>query len=384
MSKGNKDGSQSTESGAATNVPSDQNRESGMAGSNAASAPVILGATEAGSDHSHSHEEQAFEGEETPNDGEGARAEVGDESEGDSDGQRASTCGNRDVGLGFCIPNSDRSQCRGMILGGCDDGGLCCVNHACGSSDEPNVMCLTISDCEGREGRRRPGADDNCPQIGNVGCCVGPPSQSPANESRACESSEECGEQERCTDGQCVDEEREDTGDSEERPEPEPELPAAQTLAELIAQNPDLRQAAVRMNSEREYRNLLNNPDQTLTVFAPNDNAVERVLAQLLTDASLLSEVLSIHIVDRVVNLAEAGDGVGLLPTLHPTVRLRTGTVEGSFWIDTIPENPNGVATIVSEAIEASNGILYIVDTVLFPPGERVDDAEGSDQRTQE
>jgi len=99
------------------------------------------------------------------------------------------------------------------------------------------------------------------------------------------------------------------------------------------------------------------------TVFAPTDEAFaalpEGTLEGLLADQAKLQAVLLYHVVPGdvraadVVNLTEATTARGA------TVPI---TVDG----DTVMV---GNATVVQTDIEASNGVIHVIDTVLLPPG---------------
>lgn len=96
------------------------------------------------------------------------------------------------------------------------------------------------------------------------------------------------------------------------------------------------------------------------TVFAPTDEAFARIpaadLDALLADKDKLTAVLTYHVVPGNVMAAEVA---GLTSA---------ETVQGSeLTIDT----SNGVmvdsATVVKTDIEASNGVIHVIDSVLMP-----------------
>lgn len=105
------------------------------------------------------------------------------------------------------------------------------------------------------------------------------------------------------------------------------------------------------------------------TVFAPTDDAFA-ALPDGLLDALLLPEnqetlqsILTYHVVSGEVFAADVTTG-------------DVPTVEGStFAVDTSEGVVlNGTANVTATDIEASNGVIHVIDSVILPPG--VDPAE--------
>ena len=99
------------------------------------------------------------------------------------------------------------------------------------------------------------------------------------------------------------------------------------------------------------------------TVFAPTDEAFaklpEGTLEALLADGEALTKVLTYHVVsgavkaETVVTLSEATTVEG-----SPVkIELRDGGVV-----------LNGTAKVTATDIEASNGVIHVIDTVILPP----------------
>lgn len=97
------------------------------------------------------------------------------------------------------------------------------------------------------------------------------------------------------------------------------------------------------------------------TVFAPTDEAFAKLppgtVEELLEDPEALANILTYHVVSGKVM---AADVVGL--TAAPTVQGQelTVTVEGTK----VMVND---ATVVITDVEASNGVIHVIDTVLLP-----------------
>lgn len=104
----------------------------------------------------------------------------------------------------------------------------------------------------------------------------------------------------------------------------------------------------------------LNGPGP-FTVFAPTDEAFAKLPAgtveALLQDKDRLTSILTYHVVPGKVM---AADVVGL--TSAPTVNGQEATIKvdgNTVMVDN--------ATITSTDIEASNGVIHVIDTVLLP-----------------
>ena len=106
------------------------------------------------------------------------------------------------------------------------------------------------------------------------------------------------------------------------------------------------------------------NGEGPLTVFAPTDDAFAAALAdlglsaeELLADTDLLTSVLTYHVVAGEVKSTDLSDG------------MTAATVNGA---DITVDLSDGVmindATVVTADIEASNGIIHVIDSVLLPP----------------
>ncbi len=101
--------------------------------------------------------------------------------------------------------------------------------------------------------------------------------------------------------------------------------------------------------------------DGPFTVFAPTDAAFaalpEGALEGLLADREALTRVLTYHVVagevtsDQVVNLDSAETVAGL--TLPIEVR------DGEVFV--------GGAKVVTVDVQASNGVIHVIDSVLLP-----------------
>jgi uncharacterized surface protein with fasciclin (FAS1) repeats/outer membrane protein OmpA-like peptidoglycan-associated protein len=104
------------------------------------------------------------------------------------------------------------------------------------------------------------------------------------------------------------------------------------------------------------------------TVFAPTDEAFEALdpdlLAAVQADPDLLAQVLQYHVVAGEVRAADLSTGsVDTLQGEELDV-----TVGDSVTIDA---DGSATATVVMADVEASNGVVHVIDTVLIPPSLR-------------
>lgn len=99
------------------------------------------------------------------------------------------------------------------------------------------------------------------------------------------------------------------------------------------------------------------------TVFAPTDEAFaklpEGTLESLLADPEALKAILLYHVVegkvtsDQVVDLTEATSVEGSPIAIK--------VMDGKVML-------NDSATVVTPDVEASNGVIHVIDTVILPP----------------
>ena len=121
------------------------------------------------------------------------------------------------------------------------------------------------------------------------------------------------------------------------------------------------------------------NSDGPFTVFAPTEEAFSAALAalgltaeDLLADTELLTAVLTYH----VLPVAAPAETVLTLDGQSVT------TVNGADVAITIDGGTVMVnnATVVAADIEASNGVIHVIDTVLIPPAPEPDDTDATDE----
>jgi uncharacterized surface protein with fasciclin (FAS1) repeats len=103
-----------------------------------------------------------------------------------------------------------------------------------------------------------------------------------------------------------------------------------------------------------------------LTVFAPTNAAFAALLnelgvtkAQLLADIPLLTKVLTYHVVSGRVLKADVPVGAAIT-----TLQTGTFTVDGTL---VVTDQRARMSNIVATDVLASNGVIHVIDKVLFP-----------------
>lgn len=101
--------------------------------------------------------------------------------------------------------------------------------------------------------------------------------------------------------------------------------------------------------------------DGPFTVFAPTDAAFAALPAgtveALLDDIPTLTAILTYHVVPGKVLSTDLSDG------------MMAGTVNGAeVKIGTMGGVTVNGANVVTADIEASNGVIHVIDTVILPP----------------
>ena len=103
--------------------------------------------------------------------------------------------------------------------------------------------------------------------------------------------------------------------------------------------------------------------DGPFTVFAPTDEAFaalpEGTLDSLLEDPEALAEILTYHVVSGKV-LAEDVVGLDAATTVQGD-DISIEVVDGGVVL-------NGSSNVIATDVEASNGVVHVIDTVILPP----------------
>jgi uncharacterized surface protein with fasciclin (FAS1) repeats len=143
------------------------------------------------------------------------------------------------------------------------------------------------------------------------------------------------------------------------------------TIVDVAAGNEDFSTlvAAVQAAGLEE---ALADPEATLTVFAPTNEAFEAALAalgltaeELLADTETLTAILTYHVLGEVVTSSDiAAAGAEEIPV---------ATLSGEELVVVVGDDgtvgfADQTATVTMADIEASNGVIHVIDAVLLPP----------------
>mmetsp|Transcript_39617 Transcript_39617/g.128192 ORF Transcript_39617/g.128192 Transcript_39617/m.128192 type:complete len:348 (+) Transcript_39617:49-1092(+) len=172
-------------------------------------------------------------------------------------------------------------------------------------------------------------------------------------------------------------------------PEPPEPTPACKTIAELLAETESLSTLNTAVKAIPDVLAALEDPTQTLTVFAPNDDAFSPyapyILVEIIAgiadgnvqDVEDLSYLLSAHVISGVY---KAEDVLALIPGFGEENVINVTTVNGeTIYLGSQALAPNSVfvgpvldgdvgpdpAEVVVPDIEACNGIVHVIDNVL-------------------
>ncbi len=112
---------------------------------------------------------------------------------------------------------------------------------------------------------------------------------------------------------------------------------------------------------------VLSDEDGTFTVFAPTDAAFEllgeETINALLADIDTLSDILLYHVIAG--QAVDAETAIGLANALVETANgdsVALNLRDGNLFINN--------SQVVTTDIEASNGIIHVIDMVLMPPAD--------------
>ena len=103
-----------------------------------------------------------------------------------------------------------------------------------------------------------------------------------------------------------------------------------------------------------------------ITVFAPSDDAFaalpEGTVEGLLEDTDALTAILTAHVVPQAIMSAGIPEGDTEVPTLNEDVMLTVTNTGGAVTV-----SASNTANVVAADVEASNGVIHVIDAVLLP-----------------
>lgn len=152
----------------------------------------------------------------------------------------------------------------------------------------------------------------------------------------------------------------EETAMEEEIPEEVVEEPTSdQTITEILG-NTDYLSVLASAVEQAELNETLSG-EGPYTVFAPSNLAFQQLpeatLDEALSDQELLTEILTYHVVSDELMSGEIVEMQGA--TTVQGSDLTFEVMEGNVMVND--------STVVTADIEASNGVIHVIDTVLLP-----------------
>ena len=149
------------------------------------------------------------------------------------------------------------------------------------------------------------------------------------------------------------------------------EMMEGDTIVDIAAGNEDFSTLVAAVEAAG-LTDALADPDATLTVFAPTNDAFAAALEalgltaeELLADTETLTAILTYHVLGEVVTSSDiAAAGAEEIPV---------ETLSGEELVVTVGDDGTvgfeGQTAVVTMAdLEASNGVIHVIDAVLLPP----------------
>lgn len=143
------------------------------------------------------------------------------------------------------------------------------------------------------------------------------------------------------------------------------------TVLDVAAGNEDFSTLVAAVEAAG-LQDALADPEATLTVFAPTNDAFEAALAalgltaeELLADTETLTSILTYHVLGETVtstDLADAGTEEITVTTLNGEDLTVIVGDDGSVSF------ADQTAMVTAADVEASNGVIHVIDAVLLPP----------------
>lgn len=135
---------------------------------------------------------------------------------------------------------------------------------------------------------------------------------------------------------------------------------SAQTIVDIAASNPDFSTLVTAVTAAGLVDTL--NSEGPFTVFAPTNEAFaalpEGQLDALLANKEQLAAVLTYHVVAGKVMAADVVDLTSATSVQGEPITI-TATADGVRVND---------ANVTATDIEASNGVIHVIDKVILPP----------------
>ena len=144
-----------------------------------------------------------------------------------------------------------------------------------------------------------------------------------------------------------------------------------ETVLDIAGANEDFSTLAAAVEAAG-LQDALSDPEATLTVFAPTNEAFEAALAslgltaeELLADTETLTAILTYHVLGDVVTSSDI--------VAAGTEEIAVEMLSGEELVVAVADDGtvgfvDQTATVTMADIEASNGVIHVIDAVLLPP----------------
>ncbi|MDF2730882.1 MAG: hypothetical protein K0T01_2671 [Acidimicrobiia bacterium] len=144
-----------------------------------------------------------------------------------------------------------------------------------------------------------------------------------------------------------------------------------ETVLDIAGANEDFSTLAAAVEAAG-LQDALSDPEATLTVFAPTNEAFEAALAslgltaeELLADTETLTAILTYHVLGDVVTSSDiVAAGTEEIPVEMLSGEELVVAVADDGTVGFVDQT----ATVTMADIEASNGVIHVIDAVLLPP----------------
>jgi uncharacterized surface protein with fasciclin (FAS1) repeats len=131
-------------------------------------------------------------------------------------------------------------------------------------------------------------------------------------------------------------------------------------LAATLAANPELSRLSAAVEQAARVEKL--QTGGPFTLFAPTDAAFDALPAGALDDEDVLFDVLLYHIIDGELSLEDLAARSSVTTLLGDELPLR---MEGD--VLRLGDDAVGQVAVTGDSVQATNGVIYIVDGVLIP-----------------
>lgn len=133
------------------------------------------------------------------------------------------------------------------------------------------------------------------------------------------------------------------------------------SIADVLAGRDDLGQMSDFLNAAGLLAGLAEPSEDGFTLFAPTDQAIQdldTIALDELSDATQLTEVLQYHVVPGTVTTRELAGVTALTSVQGESIPVQPIS-DGAFLV--------GDAVILTEDVDATNGVVHVIDAVLLP-----------------